>query len=255
MIEFSRAQLTHIVAHWVGNKGLGEELSTSQSLIEFSDDFVKDTTLRYFLSPFKTDIYYRFKGKIDISLNSVANICEDLFKSRHDFLKKSKDMATILYDQGMHPKIRGGGFYVCYFQDVICDGELVDAIGLFKNEKQETFLKLLQHGPGTDQLVEFELECDAGIDINKLDKGCLIFNTQKVDGYKLSVIDSNNKVAECCLYWLEDFLNAKIQPNDYYHTKNFYDAGRVFLEESNIVQAMPEVSRIGLKNKLMTYLS
>lgn len=252
MIEFSRAQFTHFAVHFVGNKGIGEELTMSEAITEFQDDFVKETTLRYFLTPFKTDVYYKFKGKIDVSLNSVANFCEDIFRDQKLFMKISKQMAEHLYNQSMHPKIPGGGFYVCYFKDVVCDGELLDAIGIFKTEKQSTFLKMIQ---GHEELIEFSMEADSGIDINKLDKGCLIFNTNKADGYKLSIIDSNNKVAECCLYWQEDFLNAKIKPNDYFHTKNFFDASRVFLEESEIVMAMPEVARIGLKNKLLNYIA
>ncbi len=48
MIDFSRAQLTHFIIHYVGNKGLGEELTLSENSFEFKDDFVKETVLRYF---------------------------------------------------------------------------------------------------------------------------------------------------------------------------------------------------------------
>src|SRR5687767_7252115 len=123
MIDFSRAKLTHFSIHFVGNKGLSEELTCSEEVFTFKDDFVKETVLRYFLSPFKTDIYHRFKGKIDISLASVANACEDLFSSRKDFIAKSKLVATHLFNQSMHPKIKGGEFYVCYFKDAMVDGE------------------------------------------------------------------------------------------------------------------------------------
>lgn len=225
MIDFTRAQLTHFTVHFVGNKGLGEELTTGSKLVEFKDDFVKETVLRYFLSPFKTDIYYRFKGKVDVSLRSVANSCEDIFTTQKDFVKHAKQLASHLYDQSMHPKINGGEFYVCYFKDAMVDGELCEAIGLFKTENKETYLKVYQH------MDDFELDCDNGININKLDKGCLIFNTDKKNGYKLSIVDTNNRVAECALYWEEDFLNAVIKPNGYYHTKNFMDASRGFCEE------------------------
>lgn len=257
MIEFSRARFTHLAIHWVGNKGLGEELTLSEKITDFNDDFVKETTLKYFLTPFKNDVYYNFKGKIDITLNSVANYCEDLFADQKLFIKISQDIAKHLYNQSVHPKIPGGNFYVCFFKDVVCDGELVDAIGIFKTEKQSTFLKMLQIDSSDAEvgISEFEIEAEAGIDVNKLDKGCLIFNTSKENGYKLSIIDANNKVAECSLYWAEDFLNAKIQQNNYFHTKNFFDSSRNFLEESEIVLAMPEVERIGLKNKLLNYIS
>lgn len=225
MIDFSRAQLTHFTVNFVGNKGLGEELTLSDKTLEFKDDFVKETLLRYFLTPFKTDIYHQFKGKIDISLASVANACEDIFSSRQDFIAKSKEIANHLYNQSMHPKIKGGELYTCYFKDVVVDGELCDTIGMFKTENKETFLKVYQH------IDEFDVDCDNGINISKLDKGCLVFNTEKENGYKLSIIDANNKIAECALYWEEDFLNAKIKENSYYHTKNFIDTSRGFCEE------------------------
>jgi hypothetical protein len=225
MIDFTRAELSHFIIHYVGNKGLGEELTYSDKALEFKDDFVKETLLRYLLTPFKTDIYHQFKGKIDVSLASVANASEDLFNSRKDFVKLSQEVASHLYNQSMHPKIKGGELFVCYFKDAMVDGELCDAIGYFKTENKETYLKVFQH------VDEFELDCDNGININKLDKGCLVFNSDKKNGFKLSIIDTNNKVAECALYWEEDFLNATMKPNAYYHTRNFMDASRGFCEE------------------------
>lgn len=226
MIDFSRAQLTHFIVHHVGNKGLGENLTLAEKQIKIvHDDFVKETLLRYLLTPFKTDIYHQFKGKVDVSLANVANACEDLFTSRKEFEKQSASMAEHLYNQSIHPKIKGGEFYVCYFKDAVVDGELCDAVGLFKTENKETFLKVYQN------VDEFDVDCDNGININKLDKGCLVFNTDKENGYKISIVDTNNRVAECALYWEEDFLNAKIKPNAYYHTKNFIDASRGFCEE------------------------
>lgn len=240
MIDFSRAQLTHYILHGIGNKGLGEELNLTEKLIEFSDDFVKETTLRYFLTPFKTDVYHQFKDKIDISLDSVANVCEDMFTSRKDFVELSNKIAKLLYNQSMHPKISGGELHVCYFKDAVCDGELVDAIGLFKSERQETFIKIEPIGG------EYAIDTQSGIDIHKLDKGCLIFNTDKKDGYKLSIIDTNNRVAECALYWEEDFLNAKIKTNAYYHTSNFIDTARGFCEE-----ILTEANNVSKEEKMM----
>ncbi len=225
MINFSRATLTHFTIHYVGNKGLGEELTCSEKTIELKDDFLKETLLRYLITPFKTDVYHQFKEKKDVSLAKVANLCGDLFHKQNDFVSQSKDLARFLYDQSIHPKVKGGEFFVCYFKDAMLDGELCDAIGLFKTENKETYLKVYQH------VSEFDLEYENGININKLDKGCLIFNTDKKNGYKLSIIDTNNRVAECALYWEEDFLNATLKTNGYYHTKNFIDTSKGFCEE------------------------
>lgn len=225
MINFSRAQLTYFSIHYVGNKGLGEELGLSEKTIQLKDDFLKETLHRYLLSPFKTDIFYQFKGKVDSSLAKVSNVCDTLFHKQDNFIKQSQELANYLYDQSTHPKIKGGEFYVCYFKDAMVDGELCDAVGLFKTENKETYLKVYQH------VNEFEIDYENGININKLDKGCLVFNTDKKNGYKISIVDTNNRVAECALYWEEDFLNARLKTNAYYHTKNFIDSSKGFCEE------------------------
>jgi hypothetical protein len=225
MIDFTRAQLTHFIIHFVGNKGGGEELTLSENVFEFKDDFVKDTVLRYFLSPFKTDIYHKFKNKSEFDLKNVKSLSEKIFDSRKNFVENSKHIAQVLYDQSMHPKIKGGEFYVCFFKDAIVDGELCDAIGFFKTENKETYLKVYQH------VDAFDIDCEQGIDINKLDKGCLIFNTEKDSGFKMSIIDTNNKIAECATYWEYDFLGAVIKENAFYHTNNFIESCRGFCEE------------------------
>jgi hypothetical protein len=152
-------------------------------------------------------------------------LSEDLFTSQSDFLKISEQAAQHLYNQSTHAKIKAGELYVCYFSDVIVDGQMLDTIGFFKTENKETFLKIFQH------LDEFNVECETGININKLDKGCLIFNSDKKNGFKIAVIDTNNRVAECANYWAEDFLNVELKPSAFYFTKNFIDTSRGFCEE------------------------
>lgn len=225
MIDFTRAQLTHFIIHYVGNKGLGEELTLSENCIEFKDDFVKETVLRYFQTPFKTDIYHQFGNKSEFNLKDVKANAESIFESRKNFIESSANIAKHLYDQSMHPKIKGGEFYVCYFKDVVVDGELCDTVGLFKTENKETFLKVYQH------VSSFDVDCDNGININKLDKGALIYNTEAKKGYKISLVDTNNRVAECAMYWEYDFMGAKLKENAYYHTSNFIESCRGFCEE------------------------
>jgi hypothetical protein len=225
MIDFTRAQLLDFTTHFVGNKGLGENLEINPDQVVFLDDYTKETLLLYLTSSFKTDIYYEFKPKKeDISLHDIRSYADELFSDRTEFLDHSKKIAEHLYNQSMHPKIKGGEFYTCYFKDCVVDGELCDAIGLFKTENKDTYLKV------NDQ---FQIECDNGINVRKLDKGCLIFNnsSDKENGYKISIIDTNNKVAECSYYWIEDFLNVKLKENAYYHTNNFIDTCVGFCEE------------------------
>jgi hypothetical protein len=225
MISFTRAKLTHLAIHYVGNKGLGEELTCSKKEILIKDEFLKDTLMRYFTSSFNNDIYYRFKDKADASLSNVKQASKVVFDQPQLLMEQSAELAKLLYDQSLHPKIKGGEFYACYFKDAMVDGELCDALGYFKTENKETYLKVFQH------ISEFELDYENGISIRKIDKACLVFNTDKKNGYKLSVIDNNKAGVECALYWEEDFLNATLKTGAYYHTRNFMDASRGFCEE------------------------
>ncbi|MCU0360781.1 MAG: nucleoid-associated protein [Bacteroidia bacterium] len=225
MISFSRAQLTQLSIHYVGNQGLGEDLVCSSTNIAIKDDFLKDTLMRYFTAPFKSDAYFQFKDKADPHATSVKGACKAVFDQPAKLMEHSVELAKHLYKQSIHPKIKGGEFLMCYFKDAMLDGELCDAIGLFKTENKETYLKIFQH------INEFEVDYENGININKLDKGCLVFNTDKKNGYKLSVVDNNKGGAECALYWEEDFLNATLKTGAYYYTKTFMDASRGFCEE------------------------
>lgn len=225
MIEFQRADLELLGVHYVGNKGLGEELTLSEKTVNINNDFLKGTIMNYLTNPFKEDIYYSFKGKNEMHFHDVRSYCEDLFKDKSLFIENGKHIAEHLYNQSMHPKIKAGELTIAYFRDTMVDGVVCDAIGIFKSENKQTFLKINQVED------EFEFEPENGINIQKLDKGVLIFNTQKETGYKVSVIDTNNKVSDASFYWVEDFLNLKLIENSYYHTQNLMHAYKGFCEE------------------------
>jgi hypothetical protein len=57
-----------------------------------------------------------------------------------------------------------------------------------------------------------------GINLNKLDKGCLIFNTKKEEGYKILSVDSNKYDTR---YWLESFLGVEVLADEIFYTKKY----------------------------------
>src|SRR5690606_7146709 len=57
-----------------------------------------------------------------------------------------------------------------------------------------------------------------GINLNKLDKGCLIFNTKKEEGYKILSVDSNKYDTR---YWLESFLGVDVLADENFYTKKY----------------------------------
>ena len=139
-------------------------------------------------------------------------------------LEQSQNLAKHLYEQSTHPKIKGGEFYTVYFKDCIIDGETVDAVGLFKSENKDTFLKVYPSGEG------FEIESEKGININKLDKGCLIFNTERENGYIVAVVDNTNKGTDA-QYWIDDFLHVRQRHDGYYNTQQTLSLCKSFVKE------------------------
>lgn len=225
MIEFKRSESNEIAIHYVGNKGLGEEIVFANMPNKIGDEWVKETIYHFFLNTFKSDVYFQFRKPDAIKIYDVQSYVRDVFDNPSTMFENSKKIAQRLYDQSNHPKIKGGDFFMTYIKDCVVDGELCDAIGIFKSENKETYLKLNQN------LDNFEVEAENGININKLDKGCLIFNVNKEDGYKISIIDNSHKIAQAALYWTEDFLGVKLCEDRFFHTNNMLATINNFCEE------------------------
>ena len=145
----------------------------------------------------------------------------------------------------MHPKIKGGEFYTCYFKDCNVDGVICDAIGLFKTENKDTYLKVFQH------MDNFDVECDNGININKLDKGCIIFNYKKDDGYKILTVDSNRYDAR---YWLEHFLSVDAFEDENFITKKYLKFCQSFAKDV-VFPAEDKKEEVMFMNRSVNYFA
>lgn len=156
-------------------------------------------------------------------MNEVFVCVSKIFNNPEILHKQSINLAKHLYEQSIHPQIKDGEFYTVYFKDCIIDGETVDAIGLFKSENKDTFLKVYPSGDG------FEIESEKGININKLDKGCLIFNIERETGYVVAVVDNTNKGTEA-QYWINDFLHIRQRKDEYYNTQNILSLTKRFIK-------------------------
>ena len=193
-------KINNLSLHRIGNNVCQEGVELSNQELTISDDLL-DVLKTYFLVPFKNEECYHFSHLSDLSLNEVYSYSKLIFSDNRTFHEQSKNIARFLYEKSSHPNIKRGELYVVYFKDCILDGDTMDAIGIFKSENKDTFLRINTVVGG------FSIESQTGININKLDKGCLIFNTSVEDGYKIYVVDNSNKGE--AKYWIEDFLQIK----------------------------------------------
>ena len=213
MIHCENTALQEIALHHIGRKTEEEGILFSRTSLPI-DEELQSLLVSYFISPFdKAEEYYGLYHESDLSLNEVFSFVSHIFDDPASLYEESVRLARHLYEQSGHPQIKSGEFYVAYFDACRINGETTDAVGLFKSENKDTFLKVFPSGDGLG------LESQQGININKLDKGCMIFNTQKEDGYLAALVDHSGKGAEA-RYWTDGFLHVQPKRDEYFITRN-----------------------------------
>lgn len=215
--------IERIYVHTVGNKSADEGIIFSSSETILSNQ-IKSVLIQYFINAFKSEENYNLYHESDLNLNDIYVYASLIFENPNRMKDLSIIIAKHLYNKSTHPKIKGGEFYAVYFKDCVVDDNKVDAIGLFKSENKDTFLKVYHKGEG------FEIESERGVNINKLDKGCLIFNTEKENGYLLAIVDNTNKGVEA-KYWTDDFLHVRLRKDSYNQTQNMLSLCKNFVAQ------------------------
>ena len=246
MHYFDHTNIVSIAISQVGNKTNNELLLHSKTIVSCSET-IKESLIEYFLSQFKTEEYYQLFHEVSLSINEVFVYVSQIFDDPETLYDQSVNLAKHLYDQSTHPKIKGGEFYTVYFKDCIIDGDKVDAVGLFKSENKDTFLKVLREGGN------FNLESEQGINIKKLDKGCLIFNKERKNGYVVAVVDNTNKGIEA-QYWIDDFLHVRQRKDEYANTQNVMAMAKNFVTKELPKEfEVSKADQIDLLNKSLQF--
>ena len=240
VFDFSNVNLENLIIHQVGNKLRDEGFFVSPTVCEMKDGDVEELLLKYFLSSFKEDVFYKFSHETDIHLNELYMYISSIFVDRDSFYTQSINILKHLYEKSSHPQIKGGEFYMVYFTDCKVNEQKVDAIGIFKTERKETYLKITRYAN------EFLVGSEKGINIKKLDKGCIIFNIESTDGYRVMTVDAVNKGNKDALYWKDDFLQLTNVQDGYFHTENCLTVCQDFVE--NIYGEIYQADR---KDKVM----
>ena len=232
--------------HFVGNKVADEGLLFSKNDVRLSND-INEHLANYFFNSFPSGEYSQFYHDSGIDYNVVYGAANAIFDNPEALYEQSVNLAKHLYEQSTHPKIKGGEFYTVYFKDCIVDGETVDTIGLFKSENKDTFLKVLREGGN------FNLESEQGINIKKLDKGCLIFNKDRENGYVVAVVDNTNKGIDA-QYWIDDFLHVRQRKDEYANTENVMAMAKQFITKELPKEfEVPKADQIDLLNRSLQF--
>lgn len=250
MVTSFEASLDIISVHHVGNPLQDERYALSDAPLALKDDIISRLLMQYFLSSFEktNEVYHLMHPGGDLHLNEIYHYCTEIFADNTRFHAMSEQIAKHLYSVSGHPKIKSGEVYVAYFNDVQLEGELLEAVGIFKSETKETFLKVYPQDGGFG--MDYE---ENAININKLDKGCLIFNTQAEEGYKVAAIDQTNRSQEA-VYWKDEFLKLKIRNDNFNQTNNTLSVYKNFVTQKLDDEfEMSKADKIDLLNRSMKY--
>ncbi|NNF20256.1 MAG: nucleoid-associated protein [Flavobacteriaceae bacterium] len=213
MINLYSSQIESVSLHRVGNISKAEGLFLSEDPYQL-DDETNGLLKEYFFKPFrdKEENYYHFAHEADLEFNPVFMQASAIFDNPSTAHQGSMEIAKHLFQQSNHPHIKSGEVYVAYIENAMIDNQKTQAIGIFKSELKHDFLQF------EEKAANLDLKVLQGVNLNKLDKGCLIFNTSKEEGFKVLSVDSNRYDTK---YWLENFLGVTALADENFYTKNY----------------------------------
>ena len=250
MLKTSNTHISKATLQRVGNK-LSQELNhLTDAEIPFTED--EEELLRnFFLRSIKSSIdLMKFTHHISLEYNAVFDNTKKFFDNELSFIEYSNNILNHLYEKSNHPQIKTGELFVVHFQDLQFQDITTEAIGIFKIENKIDYLKFHHQEEGLDFTI------NKGVKLQKIDKGCLILNTEQSDGYRVISIDNNSYDAN---YWKRDFLGLEEVLNDSYQTKHHLQLLSTFsntMVENNDTYAQKEFISQGIQlfndNEVMT---
>lgn len=247
MMNFENCEIGNIIIHNIGNKYEGGELVLSETCFLPEDADVLALLKNYFLSSFRKDAFYNFCPYAEELLNNpVYAAAHTIFNDNSGFYEQSVRIAEQLFEQSNNPNIKAGELYVVYFRNCHIEEGVCDAVGIFKSETKDTFLKIVMNQNS------YQLESESGINIKKLDKACLIFNIRPEEGYKVSILDKTN-IREA-VYWTTDFLGLQPANDSYFQTANYLNLCKDFVKDIyNRENDVPRADQIDMLNRSLNF--
>ena len=235
-MNLDTATLSKLIVHYVGSKNNLDPVHLSEKEQELDDE--SNTILRdSFLQRFRNNHeLYSFQHPSSLSFNEAYQYCKNIFDDPSSFIQVSSSIARHLYEQSTHPKVRGGELYVALFEGLPVESRMYRAIGLFKTENKSFFLDVKQ------KKHQLELQMKEGVDVNKIDKGCLVIDRNDKEGFDVLIFDNQNRGEEA-QYWKEKFLSLAAQKNEFHQTAHFLSLTRKFITDQ--LETEHQIERTG----------
>ncbi len=243
-VNFAEAQLASMALAQVGNPQRQEGLRTSKNLCQFQDDEAELLT-RCFLKPFKSLDMHQLEHPEDVSENPLYQAASDIFDKPSNLVEYSAEIAKHLYASSNHPNIKSGDLCVAHLINVFVDGEANEAISIIKSESKVPFLQITASGE------DLQLTTQQGIYPDKIDKGCLIVNTRRDEGYAVYLFDKSGDAQ----FWRCEFVSASpVQDKDYL-TRRYSEMCVAFANDTDGLEEGMKEERVDVARKAVSYMA
>lgn len=208
MIQTEETILRNVVLHHISSETDKSILSNHPLDFEVGDE--EQLLRNIFLKPFTSSSEtFEFAHEIDLDYNVAFNLSKSVYEG-DDFIDTSRKLAQHLIASSKHSNIKGGELFVVKFDDVRLGETYYEALGVYKFEEKDNFLKI--GGQGKEISASFH----KGIGGRKPDKACLVLFTE--EPYTLLVIDNNLNATD---YWQNAFIQLQVRNDNVNDTNNF----------------------------------
>ncbi|HND90129.1 MAG TPA: nucleoid-associated protein, partial [Saprospiraceae bacterium] len=223
MLDFSTTRLVRFAASWVGNKSRYEGVTVPKQTLVPLHAVAEEMLLAAFLKPFeKTEEFFYFHHEEDVSHHPVYQRCHAIFQQPDAMGEEVARLAQQLYEHMEGPKAQGGEYFVAYFEDLLLQSEPVSAIGLWKVQSKDPFLK-------TERSAEsFALNIIEGIPTGRPELAALIFNVDEAEGYRICALDKVSKRDERS-FWKDEYLRLRPIEDNYFNTRHYISLASEFI--------------------------
>ena len=243
-LNFNETSIGKIITHFIGAKAQDEPFKLSKEETAVEQD-TRAFLLKYFLGSFKGEETYTFVSDHPLAVHALV---KGIFENEASFVEQSQKLARLLYDRSEHPKIKSGELNVVLFRYAILEGKPLDAIGIFKTETKDAFLKM------SDFTSRYQIKHELGISVNSLDKGCIVFNTESENGYRVFLSDKVSKPSGNAQYWAHEFLELQPLADAFHNTKNFLSLTKSFVtDELSDDEELSGADKADLLNRSMDF--
>ncbi|MCR5038662.1 MAG: nucleoid-associated protein [Bacteroidales bacterium] len=234
-------KVTHMIVHHIGNKSNGEGVGFSREELNFKA--IEPELLKLIERSFNHDDLYHFYYEGTVDLNPVYSFSRAIFNNPQEIVNQSNHIAKILYDCSEHPKIKAGELSVIYLTGYELDGEEVDALALIKSETRQSVLQLDRTNEG------FVVSMNDAINLSKVEKGCLIFNVDESEGYRIAIVDNSSSSGDA-KYWKDSFLHVSSYNGAHHQTSNLINLAAEFISDTVAGDSnIPSVEKAMIANR------